>query len=588
MAGEKQDFESVVEYALDVEKDALGHTEYSGSLEIKRVVDFSPDKYADMSFDDLLMQYNRFEKIRKASQFDYLSGRSTSAPPQAKAKSQELEAKVKEISEASLHKADEMSKAFENAPELKTPEKQVSTFEFEKGWEVTSTPPSQIEKPAAAGPAAQLPAIPVSEKNAEPKKAMEFEDFSTESLKVEGEGPAESKTPERVARPKPEVQKPAAVPEDFRIPARPAEKEEDLTPLEKAALRFPERKLPEEETAKLPEIPPVLSVGKPQLPSVAPGESVFDRVQRTFDSEWGDERDETKIKRKMLELTKDLFREKLASRREEIKRQIVVLKNLLEQPEEKKKGKKDAKEDTYSSSLFTTLSGTLSTEFTGSLNSLSNEAEAHVSEAMTKFKLSLADIPEGSPDRKAAFDRFVFELTAINEKFSSQSDEFWKSISSRHIAALEQFEASVKDGDKASLKKAQEKKDELPSAYQHEVSLFKSNLANKVNSMMDSSSYSILAGQRSEAPAPQEAPKKQLLKKSSQLSPSAYPDIISEINQIDEGSLMYYLHSRDPSKYREFERGRISRREALMEARIRMAEEKSLPKKVIEENWGVI
>jgi hypothetical protein len=79
-----------------------------------------------------------------------------------------------------------------------------------------------------------------------------------------------------------------------------------------------------------------------------------------------------------------------------------------------------------------------------------------------------------------------------------------------------------------------------------------------------------------------------LLKKSSAVSSDSYPGIVSEINQTDEGSLMYYLHSRDPGKYREFERGHISRREALMSARIKMAQERELPPKLIDDNWGVI
>jgi hypothetical protein len=314
-------------------------------------------------------------------------------------------------------------------------------------------------------------------------------------------------------------------------------------------------------------VPPVLAA--PEEPK-----NVFEEIKGTFDSEWSGEKDEEKIKRKMLELTKELFREKSSSKREEIKRQITVLKNMLAVPAEPKKGKV-AKEEKYSSGLFSAVSGAMDSEFASKISAFSSGAEKQISAAKERFKNSLVDIPEDDAGaRKGVLDKLMFELTGIGEQVDAKSGAFIEEILEKHIDMISQFEQSLTEKDKVSADKADEKKEGLKAKYEKEMELLKTSIHTRINAIIEESSRGLIVSERKET-------KKEKGKEEAS-------NIINEIAEIDEGSLLFYLHAQDLNAYKSFEHKRISRQEAVNLARRIMAKEKGLNEEVINKHWGEI
>lgn len=541
---EEEQFESLVEVAKGVEENALDHIAYSGPLEIKRVIDLSPEKYASMNYDDLLNNCDRISKVIKASRLDIYSSSSKTEPVVAAA---DIEQNIKKITDESINAAAQMSKEIENAPEIKSPEKVEDTFEFEQTLEVEHT--------------------------SEEKKNDEFEFETlekTEEKKPTFEKIEEERIEEKKVEPTLELEKEAEPPQIIEVKTEaPKMREEnlqtgekkELKPLQRALQRMRERKA----GIVQPETPPALSV--PEEPK-----NVFEEIRNTFDSEWGEERNEDKIKRKMIELTKELFREKSSSKREDIKRQITVLKNMLASGEEIK-GRKTVKkeEQQYSSGLFSALSGTLDSDFASKMNYFSSNVEKGINAAREKFQNSIVDIPEEDKEsRKTVLDRLVFELTSIGEKANADMDSFLDDTTKKHLAAIEQFEQSSTDN--SSKEKAEEKKGALDAKYKKEVELLKSSIHTRINAMIDDLSKGLIISEI-----------KETKKEKNQEETSA---IISEIAEMDEGSLLFYLHSQDLNAYKSFEHKRISRQEAINMARKLFAKEKGLSDSVIDKHWG--
>jgi hypothetical protein len=325
-------------------------------------------------------------------------------------------------------------------------------------------------------------------------------------------------------------------------------------------------------------VPPVLAQEMPE-------QSTFDRIQQTFDSEWGGERDEVKIRRKMLELTKDLFREKSTSRREQIKQQIVVLKNMLAQPVAKERPKEVAKDDfAYANSLFITLANTLSSEFGSAVNALSMNADAKIADAKRTYADAILDLTESDADgRKAAFDKYVFDLTKISEEIKAEANKLKTEMLLKHQDSLDQYIKSLDAKDSVNREKAEDKKENLEQVYPAEVTAFISALSGKTSSLIDTASHAALAP--SEGPAPVSKQEAKTLKKTGmpQMDVDA---LVAEINSTDEGTLLYHLHFKNLTRYKEFERGRITKQQALVEARRMIAKEKGLNDSIVNKNWG--
>src|SRR3989338_5738607 len=68
-------------------------------------------------------------------------------------------------------------------------------------------------------------------------------------------------------------------------------------------------------------------------------------------------------------------------------------------------------------------------------------------------------------------------------------------------------------------------------------------------------------------------PKEKKLEKSEKFESE---DILREVNGMDDGSLLYYLHSTDKETYRQYERKHISKHEAVFKAKRLIAKERGM------------
>jgi hypothetical protein len=457
-------------------------------------------------------------------------------------------------------------------------------FEFEKPPEKTEEAPEEKKAPRMKGEFA-------FEKPAE--KAGEEEKAPPEITEAEVEKPAAA-VPEVAAAEKPKkgsLAEALAKVKEARAAGAPGREKKEIKPLQRAMERMRERKgLPP--LPKAPEVPeaveaPATRVERPAVPPVlaAPSpekETAFEKVERAFATEWEGGRDEVSIKRKMLELTKELFREKSFNRREELKRQISVLKNMLAEAPGKPAAAKGKKKDEraekfdYSTKLFNTLTGMLATEFSNSVETLNSSAEKQVAEAREKLRNALVAIPEGdSAGRKTAFDKFVFDLTKINEQFAMDAAKMGGTLSTKHLTAIRQYETSLDPADENNLERATDKEKEVQKSYTDAIAVLKAGISQKTNAMIDATSHGIFASSAAEA-APT---KKGLTQKQEE-------EIVLEIESMDECSLLYYLHSRDANTYKDFERKHITKSEAVTVARRRLAKEKGLSESAINKHWG--
>ena len=53
-------------------------------------------------------------------------------------------------------------------------------------------------------------------------------------------------------------------------------------------------------------------------------------------------------------------------------------------------------------------------------------------------------------------------------------------------------------------------------------------------------------------------------------------ELVREINDMDEGTLLYFLHGKDAEFYKKYERKHLSKQEAIFRAKALIAKEKGL------------
>ena len=65
-------------------------------------------------------------------------------------------------------------------------------------------------------------------------------------------------------------------------------------------------------------------------------------------------------------------------------------------------------------------------------------------------------------------------------------------------------------------------------------------------------------------------------------------EVLKEINETDEGTLLYFLHSKDAEYYKRYERKQLSKAEVLFKAKELMAKEKGLTEKMVKKYFSQI
>lgn len=529
----EEDFYTAVELAKQIERKMLQYAPFDGKIEVTPGLDFYPKEYADMDYGELLNYYERIDKVRKASKMNIYAVSGTvstvgtekpesaiAVTKEAKAMTAEIESKVKAITTTSLENAEEMKAA---APIEKIEEK-----------------------------------IRAEEKPEEKEPELGLLEFEKPTMTVFGK--PEQKIIEKTS------EKDFSFDLDVPAPPQPATFEK---PTEKPIEKKEKKEMPQPVEERIEETPVV------PVPE-APGK--VEELEEHIKREWGGEVDEQKIKKKMLELTKALFKEKSVNAREKIKNEIVALKGLLSKsgpvsaPTTITKATKGAAKNvpaaptSYSPALFESLKGSQNSELVTKKDAIVSDVNRQVDLIKKKFQDAVSTA-EGA-DKRVVYEKFVFELTSLSERMSPLLEQQQVMILQKHNSELERFVAGLPREEKILASKANDRIDEIKVSYKSEFENVKEMLAKQIEALIDRTGAAVFKETQPETKG------------------AAASQVLAEINETDEATLLYYLHSADPELYKKYERKHISRHEAIHYAKMLMAKDKGLSEELITKYFG--
>lgn len=435
------------------------------------------------------------------------------------------------------------------------PEMEKTAFEdlinhYEKIQKVIKA--SQMQIYGKAEPAKTQREVEVKREEAE-SKVKELTTKAVEDLEKELAAPVTTPPP---APPLPlEFEKQA---EEFSSLQPPAPELTFEKPVEKTGEKAPPAGIPSLEREKIAPPP-----APPPLQADAAAEQKYREIEEHLERS-GDMNEEM-VKKKMLELTKLLFKEQGMTQRERIKNEIAVLKNMLAQ-EETKGPARAATAKGFSSPLAETLRTTQDQELVLLKDVLANYYKRHVDAGRKKFYDQLATLPEEDMEgKKKLYEKLVFELTQLMEVSAQQIQERVRFTSQKHRSELERLQEGVSDA--RARQQIVEKAAQIEAQYTREFAAFENTLKKHIENLMEKVGREVLRPGEKE-------------------SEDASIPIIYEVNQTDEGTLLYYLHSKKPDVYRSYERKHLSKHEALFYARVLMAREKGVTDELVRKHMG--
>ncbi|MEM3422906.1 MAG: hypothetical protein QXF35_04610 [Candidatus Bilamarchaeaceae archaeon] len=549
-------FEDYVDEIKKIEKKKVEYAPYGGKVTVSQLLDLNPDEYVELSYEGLLNMYERLQKITKTSS---MLAKVSSLPaeevgtviaeekkPTALSKKKEEEAKaveetIKKISQESMEAAEKIKSASlppEKAPSTTLP--YGGEIEFEKSTQPTEK--IELEKEETKPKLSTRPPLEVRE--IEISHEIDLSSIGKEEL-AERKEMEEKKIKSEVALEK-------EVPEETLV----EKKEEEKCPIVGKEVKIV--------------FPPVL-----ESPDKA-AEQKYKDIEKEVLAAIGEGADDVAIKKKMLELTKELFKEKSTTRREHLKLEITVLKNLLAQrkaiaPTKGKKGKVEKSEEVAHDSLLETISSTQRVELSQTKDSIMANYKNQIIPLKAKFEKALTE-ELNDKEKKDAYDSFVFNLTSILEHTPAVMTKYCEYLKKKHLAELSNIEKNVRKEEIALIKKINERKKEIDN-YDKEFAALEDIIKKEIETLIRRGGREIFKKPEGE-------------KTSKDLEEEKIDDIIGEIEAIDEGTLLFYLHSKDPDYYKRYERKQISKAEALSHAKSIMAREKGLSSEVIKKYFS--
>lgn len=513
MAGE---FENAVEMARQLEKKAVAYAPYGGEVEAVLALDLEPKDFVDLTYRDMLGLYERSEKIRgTVAAFKTEEGRKAAAaapaaPPAAQtAASLEIETKLKNMTTEALRRAEEVAK------EPMTPEKEPEPAKAEEPRK-----PYEMEIEFEHRPAEEKPVELERETRRGPEAKRE------EGL----ERPVEKAAERRLEIEKPEREAPAP------RPAGPA----------------PAVEVPVEKKVVITAVPPALR----ESPDAAAARK-YAQMEEQVEQMLGGATDEVSIKKKMLELTKELFREKSVNRREQIKMQISVMKNMLTAgiPGAGRKKKAAAGEDARGR-LLDTIVSTQQAELAQTKDSIIDSYNRQMASIRKRFYDDIARVEEPAK-RKEVFESFVFSVTSLVEQLPDVIRKYQDYTVKKHATEVDKLLASLEDREKATAAKAKERAHYIRTQYAAEFAPVKGIIGRQIEALIDSAGSDVF--EKAEGEKEDKA-----------------MEAVAEINGTNEGTLLAYLQSKDSAFYSRYEKKQMSRAEAIARAKALLAKEKGL------------
>ncbi|MCP4648194.1 MAG: hypothetical protein GY852_10775, partial [bacterium] len=442
------DFRTAIDEVSQIEKSA---GEYAPpkfeKMKAERSLELSPPDIHEMEYPDIIIQYTRMEKILRASRMDagMFGEKNAPSPEPTKPAPKAVQKEAKEIEK-------EMKKI---------------SVEGKKEAEVPLPPPEELKPPEEAEPSVPSPA------ELERAKAAEAAAHPPEL--------PETEVQETIAPPEREEVAPAPKPETPKeeVP------EGELTPI------------PDEEIASVPEVPtelpelepaPVLEPepesGAPALDIVFPAvlnESPLKKAEETMvrlETQLGGQMtgkttkkvDVGGTKKRMLELTRELFKERSMNRRAEIKKEIVMLRGLL-----KGKGGKAAAGGLPKGSLYTALRDEQDME----VKEAKNRIHSIYSDNL-KSLLSAMEAQRAVEHREPAFETFSKNLVHLEHSLTEIIDKYQNYLIAKHSAELAKLKARGQ-----STPESETLKGTLKDLYAHDFSSLKNSIGEGIHSQIE-------------------------------------------------------------------------------------------------------
>jgi len=541
------DFKTAMDEVSRVEKNAIEYSPIKPQKEkMERLLEVSPADVHEMEYKDAVNQYYRLEKIITASsRLDMGVGerkatRTLPLPP-VEAPSPSLKKKAKKIEEMMKKITQKSAKETKEIEAAAPPEEHLGELNI----------PGPAERERARAEAAATAHVPIA-----PEAAEVQETISVPEPVVEEE--AEEK-PEIKKAQKPLPKKEAAPPKKV-AKEEVAEVEEffEPEPLEvpepEAVVEAPAEEMPEPLEAP-GEISPRVIVPYPPILSQSPlaeADKTLLRLEAQLSSQMTGTKtkkvDTKDTKKRMMELTRELFKERSMDRRAEIKREIVTLKTLLN-----KAPAKAAAGGLPKGSLF---------------SALRTEQEYELKEAKRKiegvYKDNQGRLTEAMSAQRAlehrgpAFETFSQNMVELEHKLVELIEKYQTFLTAEHSAELSKLSTRGQ-----STPESEKVKASLKEQYAHEFASLKESIGEEIHSQLEATRAALFedAG-----------------------DPEAVR--IAQIANAPEDTLFNLLQAKDSRTYAKYARGEIERSEALLLARKLMAKDAGIDEDTIIKRFG--
>ncbi|GEM_PF-2084074 len=435
------------------------------------------------------------------------------------------------------------------------------------------------------------------------KQKFQTYEVPERQVSIEAAGKPEVERAEEipVARPLPPPPPPRPVvpqekPAELPLPKKEDEKKEEVLKLPEEKVKKPEvsifakgEEMEEEEEKKLEVAVPYIDrheevvIEMPKQLSIPVDEAAKRKMEEVVKRyQQAGEINKSDVKRKMIELTRELFKEKSAERKAELKAEIVELKKVIEQKEAGMKGEgvleaivKEQEED-----LNNIISEVLAA-FNTNFDKINNEYQ--------QAKLVIFDNPAMSAQADSLFssdlESILLQITRIIDAYSDYTVKV-------HVAELEHLKGfgGVDVGNIS--KRIEYVRLNYPAKFDE--------LKKKIVSTISRASPSVA---KPPSPAPQPPAREERVAVAPPVEkprPPVYAppaeskeeakeeagDVLEEINRMHEGELLHYLSARDRRVFVSYVRGEISKDEAVKQAKTLLAKERGVSDTLIKTYWG--
>ncbi len=525
------DFRSSAEDIAEIEKNAVEYKPAKGeAYKVERLIEISPQEILDMGYEEAINQYNRIEKIISASSMDVsLMGTGVHA-----------EAPAEELPAA------------EASPEAQNAAAQMRSISAASARETEILTKPKEEKPALAAPKISMP--PIAIPGAAPRKAP------PEATPQEEAPPA---APEEETTPLSQAARKRLLKEE--IPAQ--EKEEEILP--EAPARMIEKMPPAPPRESVPPAPrekpgaPLPEIRMPAALSESPEKSAAEtisRIEQQLQAQLapssgkaagsGKKVDTEGAKKRMMELTRELFRERSFDRREEIKKEIVLLKNMIADAGVAHKAGAGAP---AAGAFLTSLKGSQDYDFSSAKKTIQEIFEQNL-----KSLSSQMDMQAALEKKAEGVESFERNAVSLEQKLITILEKYQIFLTAKHNAELSMLSAKG-----ISSPESEKMREGLRERYAHEFASIKHTIGEEIHSKVQNAKETLTE--------PAGDPKARA---------------VAQVNRASEEELLNMLQSGDPRQYEKYARGELTRADALTSARRRMAAQAGLDEDTINKHFG--